>query len=562
MRCVVDIETDGLVDDVKAVHCIVAKDISTNKVYTFKEDECYNKFPEFSKTIDNYIMHNGVSFDARILNKFNIATITPTKVTDTLLLSQLLYPELEGGHSLEAWGERFNSPKKKYEDFKTYSSEMLEYCKQDVEITHKLNKYINKKLHTCPQQVINLEHEVRAIIDQQETNGFMLDEKKASLLVARFIDDCSMLEEEFQKIFPPITHKRVSEKTGKSLRDRVEVFNPASRKQIAERLQVLGWKPKKKTDKGNVIVDEGVLNKINLHEAKLLSKYLLLQKRIVQINSWRKLADERGRVHGRVMTLRTVTGRMAHHSPNMAQVPASYSPYGKECRECWTVEDPTHYVLVGTDASQLEIRCLAHYMNDPEFTKEILNGDIHSSNQKMAGLETRDQAKTFIYAMMYGAGSAKIGTIVGGTEEGMEDFELRNLGDKLIKKFMRSLPSFKHLKSSVEEASKSGKIKGLDGRPLTIRSYYKALNTLIQGAGSIICKTWLVFMMKKVYAYDLDVRLVASVHDEYQFEVRKDHVPEFCNITTHTIKEAEKILKLKCPMQSNYKIGRTWADTH
>ncbi len=553
MKCIVDIETDGLVEDVKAVHCIVAKDIETNEIYTFKEDECYNKFPEFSKNIDNFIMHNGVSFDARILNNFNITTITPTKVTDTLLLSQLLYPEIEGGHSLSAWGERFNSPKKKYEDFTAYSSEMLEYCKQDVEITHKLNKYINKKLHTCPQQAINLEHEVRAIIDQQETNGFMLDEKKASLLVSGFIDDCSILEKELQQTFPPITHKRISEKTGKSLQDRVEVFNPASRKQIAQRLQVLGWKPNKRTDKGNVIVDEGVLNKIDLPEAKLIAKYLLLQKRIVQINSWRELADKNGRVHGKVMTLRTITGRMAHHSPNMAQVPASYSPYGKECRECWTVEDPTHYVLVGTDASQLEIRCLAHYMDDVEFTREILNGDIHSANQQMAGLETRDQAKTFIYAMMYGAGPAKIGSIVGGTK--VE-------GDKLIKKFMRSLPTFTDLKSSVEEASKSGKIKGLDGRPLTIRSSNKSLNTLIQGAGSIICKTWLVFMMKKIYTNDLDVKLVASIHDEYQFEVRKDHVQEFCQITKHTMKETEKILNLKCPMQSNYKIGKTWAETH
>jgi len=553
MRCVVDIETDGLVEDITVVHCIVAKDIKTNKVYTFKEDECYNKFPEFSKTIDNYIMHNGVSFDARILNNFNIATITPNKVTDTLLLSQLLYPEIEGGHSLAAWGERFNCPKTKHEDFTSYSSEMLEYCKKDVEITHKLTKYINQNKYACSQQAVNLEHEVRAIVDQQESNGFMLDEKRASILIARFTDESSGLEKDLQKIFPPITHKRVSEKTGKRLRDRVEVFNPSSRKQIAERLQTLGWKPKKKTPKGNIIVDEGVLNKINLPEAKLISKYLLLHKRIVQINSWRTLADRSGRVHGKVMTLKTVTGRMAHHSPNIAQVPASYSPYGKECRECWTVEDPSRYVLVGTDASQLEIRCLAHYMNDPEFTKEIINGDIHSSNQKMAGLKTRDQAKTFIYAMMYGAGSAKIGSIVGGTKED---------GDKLIKRFMRNLPTFNDLKLSVEGAAKEGRIKGLDGRPLTIRSPHKSLNTLIQGAGSIVCKTWLVYMIKKIYAYDLDVKLVASIHDEYQFEVRRDHIKNFCEITQHTIKHTEKTLKLKCSMESNYKIGTTWAETH
>ena len=553
MRCIVDIETDGLVEDAKTIHCIVAKDIQTNKVFSFVEEECYTKFPDFSKNIDNFIMHNGVSFDARILNNFNITRITPSKVTDTLLLSQLLYPEIEGGHSLAAWGERFNSPKNDYKDFTHYTPEMLEYCKQDVEITHKLTKYISSNLFGCSQQAIELEHKVRAIVDQQEVNGFTLDERKASILVAQFLDETINIENKLQEIFPPITHQRISERTGKKLQDKVEVFNAASRKQIASRLQSLGWKPTKHTPKGNIIVDEKVLSTIDLPEAKLISRYLLLQKRIVQINSWRSLTDSESRVHGKVLTLKAVTGRMAHHSPNMAQIPASYSPYGKECRECWTIADPDRYVLVGTDASQLEIRCLAHYMNDKKFTKEVIEGDIHTYNQRKAGLKTRDESKTFIYAMIYGAGAAKIGLISGTSKQG---------GQKLIDSFLRNLPSFKHLKSDLEKTAMSGRIKGLDGRPLTIRSSHKALNTLIQGAGAIICKHWLVCMIKKINAYNLDVRLVASIHDEYQFEVRKDHVQKFCRITKDAMKETEKILKLKCPMDNDYKIGRTWAETH
>jgi len=553
MRCIVDIETDGFVDNVQKIHCIVAKDIQTNKVFSFIQDECYTKFPEFSKQIDNFIMHNGVSFDARILNNFNLTTITPTKVTDTLLLSQLLYPEIEGGHSLEAWGERFKSPKQDHTDFTTYSPQMLEYCKQDVEITHKLVKYIGSHMFGCPSQAIELEHQVRAIVDQQEVNGFMLDEQKASVLVAQFMDETAEIENNLQKVFPPITHERYSEKTGKRLQDKIEIFNPASRKQIASRLQTLGWKPKKHTEKGNVIVDEKVLNTIDIPEAKLISRYLLLQKRIVQINSWRELADSKGRVHGRVMTLKTVTGRMAHHSPNMAQVPASYSPYGKECRECWTVSDPIRYSLVGTDASQLEIRCLAHYMNDPYFTKEVIEGDIHTYNQHKAGLKTRDEAKTFIYAMMYGAGASKIGLIAGRSKIG---------GQELIDSFLRNLPSFKNLRAELERTSRSGRIKGLDGRPLSVRSSHKALNTLIQGAGAIICKHWLVCMTKKIHHQKLDARLVASIHDEYQFEVRKDHINKFCNITKEAMKETEKILNLKCPMDNEFKVGKTWAETH
>ena len=553
MKCVVDIETDGLINNVTTVHCIVAKDVETNEVYSFVEEECYGKFKEFSKHIDQFIMHNGVNFDARILNNFNITTISPTKVWDTLLLSQLLYPEIEGGHSLEAWGERFKSPKQDHTDFTTYSPEMLEYCKQDVEITHKLVKYIGSHMYGCSIEAIQLEHTVRAIIDQQEVNGFMLDEKKASMLVAKFMDETNKIENSLQKVFPPITHERYSDKTGKRLQDKIEIFNPASRKQISERLQTLGWKPTKHTEKGNVIIDEKVLNTIDIPEAKLISRYLLLQKRIVQINSWRELADKEGRVHGKVMTLRTVTGRMAHHSPNMAQVPASYSPHGKECRECWTVSDPDNYVLVGTDASQLEIRLLAHYMESQDYINEVINGDIHTVNQQLAKLTTRDQAKVFIYAMMYGAGAAKIGSIINGSKAD---------GERLIKEFVRNLEPFQILKSKVEKAAESGRIKGLDGRPLYIREPYKAMNTLIQGAGAIVCKHWLVSMIKKIYQSKLDVRLVASIHDEYQFEVRKDYVDKFCQVTKEAMKEAEKILKLKCPMDNEFKVGLTWADTH
>lgn len=152
---------------------------------------------------------------------------------------------------------------------------------------------------------------------------------------------------------------------------------------------------------------------IDLPDAKIIAEYLLLQKRVAQVKSWLELVQEDGKVHGKVLTLRAVTGRMAHNSPNVAQVPAVYSPYGKECRECWTVASPNN-VLVGCDASSLELRVLAHYLGDTKFIKEVVEGDIHTANQNAAGLETRDQAKTFIYAFIYGAGPAKIGSIVGG----------------------------------------------------------------------------------------------------------------------------------------------------
>jgi len=264
-------------------------------------------------------------------------------------------------------------------------------------------------------------------------------------------------------------------------------------------------------------------------------------------------SQEDNRVRGSVMTLRTITGRMAHASPNMAQVPAVYSPYGKECRGLWTVDDVSKYRLVGVDASGLELRCLAHYMNDPEYTNIVLTGDVHTANQERAGLKTRDQAKTFIYAWLYGAGAAKIGKVVGGNAK---------QGQQLITKFLSNMPALKNLRMWVSKEAASGTIPALDGRLLHIRSEHAALNTLLQGAGAIVCKQWLVHIMERVIKAKLDVRLVASIHDEYQFEVAIPDIERFCRLTKEAMTQTTKTLKMKCELDCDYKVGKTWADTH
>jgi len=237
----------------------------------------------------------------------------------------------------------------------------------------------------------------------------------------------------------------------------------------------------------------------------------------------------------------------------MAQVPAIYSPYGKECRDLWTIDNPDTHVLLGTDASGLELRCLAHYMDDPKFTKEVLTGDVHTANQKMAGLQTRDQAKTFIYAFLYGAGPSKIGKVVGAGAK---------RGQQLITNFLRNMPRLKKLRDNVIEASQTGTIKALDGRVLHIRADYASLNTLIQGAGAIVCKQWLVHMDEGIRKAGVDVKLVASVHDEYQFEVAKTDAERFGQITKDAMLETTKTLEMQCPLDCEYKIGTTWKETH
>jgi DNA polymerase I-like protein with 3'-5' exonuclease and polymerase domains len=544
MKAVVDIETDGL--DATKIHCIVAQHYQTGETRQWVGDEC-SQFGEWSGKIDQFIMHNGLSFDGPILNRLANAKIKSHKIRDTLIESQLYNPVRDGGHSLASWGERLYYPKGEFTEFEEYSEKMLEYCIRDTELTRKLGVSLEQEGRIFSPKAYDLERQIRIIIDRQQDNGFAFNLMEGQILLARLEDEQRQLESRANEMFEP---------TEVQLKTKVKhiPFNIASRKQIAERLVLRGWKPKKHTDKGNIIVNEDVLSKIrDMPEAQMFSRYFLIQKRTGLLKSWIQECQEDGRVHGKVLTLRTITGRMAHHKPNMAQVPAVHSPYGKECRSLWTVSNPETHQLVGTDASGLELRCLAHYLDSEGFTKEVLTGDIHTANQKAAGLKTRDQAKTFIYAFLYGAGAAKIGKIVGGSSR---------TGRELIEKFLKNIPPLKTLRTNIQEAAQSGLIKGLDGRRLHIRSDHAALNTLIQGAGAVVCKQWLVEMDKGIQSSGLDARLVVSVHDEYQFEVAKPDIEPFTKITKEAIQSTEKILNFKCGLNSSFKVGNNWAETH
>ena len=383
-----DIETNTNFD---TIWCCVTKKGDEVKVWTQASG-----LKEYLGT-SKLVMHNGISFDAYLLNRLWGMKIRTAQVLDTLVLSRLLNPNREGGHSLGAFGTRLGLEKIDFSDYDSgLSEEMVEYCIRDVNLLERVYYELEreKSVYGFGERAVEIEHEVAAIVCKQERRGFKLDLPKCMGLVAEFSDRMREIEHQLQGIFQPITTERFSEKTGKRLKDHVEVFNPGSRQQIAKRLQALGWKPTKMTEKGSVIVDEDTLSGVDLPEAKLVAEDLMLQKRYAQVKSWIDAVQEDGRVRGKVITNGAVTGRMTHHSPNMAQIPSSSSPYGHECRACWTVDDG--YRLVGADASGLELRMLAHYMKDQDYVKEVCEGDIHTKNQNAAGLAERSQAKTFI----------------------------------------------------------------------------------------------------------------------------------------------------------------------
>lgn len=587
MRIVLDIETNLRHDK---IHLVVTKDIDTGEVHTWKEA---SQLREYLKDATLIIGHNVISFDAPILNRLWKTKIRLKNVQDTLILSRLLDPSREKGHSLEAWGESLGIQKIDYRAIwlwlNHYDSEVISkeekvpngvefdnphmdclehYCIRDVEVCArlylKLCNDINEKQFS--QESVELEHKVAAIIAEQERNGFKLDTVYATVLLTDIKGKMAGIYEQMQHRWPPYEVPRVSEKTGKQLKPLLVTFNPGSRKQIGEKLVELGWKPKKFTETGQAMVDEGTLSEIkNIPEAAMIAEYLMLQKRVAQIESWLEAVKYDGRVHGKVITNGAVTGRATHSSPNMGQVPNTSSIYGAECRECWTVEEGN--VQVGVDLSGIELRCLSHYMQDAEWQRELLEGDVHWKNTQAFGLvpmgtakedtkehkDARNLSKTLTYSVLYGAGPAKVGSTVGGSAKE---------GGKLIDNFMRNTPSLKKLKDKVDRFSAKGWVPGLDGRKIWVRSEHAALNSLLQSAGAIIAKKWIVVFTEELKSRKIPYKLLAWVHDEVQLETKPEYGDMVGKIVVESARKAGELLNFRCPVDAEYRVGKNWHDCH
>lgn len=609
-----DIETNGLLDTLDTIHCVGIHNTATGESFVANDHGASVSVEEALKMLmaaDSICGHNIIAFDIPAIQKVHKWFAPAGQVRDTLIMSRLIYanmaevdfklrkknPKLTtkmiGSHSLEAWGIRLGEWKGDYAEvmeakgldpWAEWNQEMDDYCGQDVVVTRLLyEKLISKGFS---EESIQLEHDVAPIILRQEKHGFLFNSAAAWKLAETLQKRRVILESELRAAFPPWMRGRGVHTPKRSMRRKVVtefgewreqvtegapftrieqvIFNPGSRDHIADRLIAkYGWKPRQFTDEGKPKVDETVLEALPYPEAKLLTEYLLVEKRIGQVadgrEAWVKAIGKDGRIHGLVNQNGAVTGRMTHSKPNMAQVPKVDSPYGEECRSLFCV--PAGRMLVGADASGLELRCLAHYMarwDGGEYAKVILEGDIHSVNQQAAGLPTRDNAKTFIYAFLYGAGDAKIGTIVGRGAKA---------GKALKDRFLKGIPALGNLLSAVKKRAKSsGYLTGLDGRKLYIRSDHAALNTLLQGAGAIVMKKALVILdgdlQERGFVPGHHYEFVANVHDEWQIECDAPLAEEIGKAAVGAIRKAGEHFGFRCPLDGEFKIGRNWAETH
>lgn len=563
-------------------------------------DEC----EEFIQSADVIIGHNLIGFDvpvgSRARNKCRFYRKDREAMLDTLVMSRLAFPHLAdldyrrkdfdkkfiGSHSMKAWGLRLGNNKTEYcGGFDELSEEMIEYCKQDVAVNIDILNHLCKEhpwlmerrgQHglVVPAPCLRTELEFAFVCRLQEMNGIGFDESRAQDLAMFLEKRRSQIKNDLVKKFSPIDEIVMKTKT------KPVEFNPNSRQHLAKALQGLGWKPQDFTPNGQPKVDETVLSGLTQYpEAKAMAEFLMLSKRLGQLSygreAWLSLLEEkdgthRRTIHGGVNTLGTITGRCSHRRPNVAQVPSVSSPFGYECRSLF-IPRWKSMRMVGCDASGLELRCLAHYLHpydDGKYTNLIKKGDIHTANQEAAGLETRNQAKTFIYALIYGAGPAKMGTIVGG---GARE------GKVLMNQFYKNMPALKMLQTRVQKAYRTrGYLLGLDGRRLQVRSAHSALNTLLQGAGAIIMKNFtnLVHKEARIFKVPDESRMIhynqlAHIHDEVQYECSEKDVDHLQKIIYRSFANSAKIPglktesgKLHCPIVGEVRVGDNWAETH
>lgn len=587
MRLVFDIETDGLYDDVTTLWCMSIKNLDTreNNIYRCDIEGSIEEGLSLLSKAKQVIGHGIINYDLPVLRKLvGFELPNDTQITDTLILSRLFHPDRIGGHSLRAWGERLGFPKGDYDDWTGgLTEEMVTYCLRDSEVTEALYGALKKEIKGQSWgESIEIEHKVAFIISEQQVNGVEFDISKALFLRWKMERRVTALDKKIVPLLPTTVAPRGTvvrnpflKYGGLSVRAKVFLtpttkiggpFQPIEYKttdlnsdhQVKLWLEKMGWKATEFTPTGGGRLTPDSFDSLpDANLGVLLKERSNLNHRVGAVTGWIDRIRNDYRLTAAANSCGTNTGRMRHS--NVINVPSVHAFMGKEMRSLFTVRDG--YTLVGHDASGLELRMLAHYMNDDTYTEALLHGDIHSHNQELAGLHTREAAKTFIYAFIYGAADAKLGSIVEGDE--LAGAELRS-------KFLRENPKLSRLIPKAQRAARErGYLIGLDGRRIWLRRdergrvlAHKALNALLQSAGAIVMKKSMVLLDQWAKEEGLEYKKVLDMHDEGQAEVLTEHSERYAELAIKSIVEAGIHFKMNLPLAAEAKIGTNWAETH
>lgn len=601
-RLAFDIETDGLRREGKdgrpkmtRVHCIVTQDLDTREVRRYWDAEIAAT-PDGSllEAVDALakaavlVSHNGVGFDLPVIeDEYGVDLWwrggRGIGIHDTLVLSHLIFPRigdidrrqpdfprhLFGRHSLEAWGYRLGHHKgdfaKQDHAFDELTPEMVDYCANDVAITAELYSRLMAK--DWPEASIRLEHRFAWQIARMMDNGFPFDLHAALDLEERVETELSAIDERLHEALGPVV-------TEMKTKTKVEPVNLASTLQVTTKLQELyGWVPQVFTANGRPKFDDVVVS--GLPETVPVKDDLVRRASLLGARK-RLLGDQKKGTPGLIQHAQEVapgehrvfhycnhngarTGRCTHAHPNV-NFPRVTSPWGPEFRGM--VKAPEGWVIVGCDMSGVDARMIAHYLaplDDGEMVKMVLAGSLHDDNRRLMAEVvpdiTRSTGKNVFYAVCYGAYPARVG-ITAGNVGPKKGGQLR----RLIRERVRGLDELIRGVSATTETR--GWLRGLDGRRLVPDAPFSALNTLAQGGAAVVMKEATALVMEKIEAKNIPAVLILHVHDEGQILTRPEFADEVGQMFVDSIKEAGEVWGVRCPLDGEYKVGRTWAETH
>jgi len=632
---VVDIETDPI--PATRIWCIVVREVGSNEHLVWDESNL-EKFKEYAKDVDYWIAHNGIGFDIPTLNRLLGTELDLRKVIDTFVVSRTVnYPGFQT-HSLDELGESVGVKKIKFNDFSKYTAEMLKYCKRDVDVTVKVYERYKKYIwDTKWEESLRVEHDMAIICNDMQNNGFSFDKKEAQRLLNHVTARMYDLEVKFQSQWPPelteVNRLRYRVKLDGSLFETVskaqtrypktkvegsdlvcydyKAFNPGSTKDRVEKLWEAGWKPTEKTKTHYKFFNQAGVGKpwgkstlttalydakkaefdyygwtvseenlLTLPEdapeaAKNLAEWLTLEGRRSSLVEWIGQCREDGRIHGKFWHIGAWTGRMAHSSPNSANISSAFhkeggptnaveqvkSDFDARLRALWRADEKAY--LVGTDAEGIQLRILAHYLKSDDYVHAIVEGskedetDIHNVNKRALGLNhlDRDDAKTFIYAHVLGAGLAKTARILRTTQ---------SVAKGAVNRFKTELGLDVLRKGIIERDSRRGYFDGLDDRKVIQNNGHLMLAGYLQNGEAVVMKH-----ANRLWRYWADEALinykqVNFVHDEWQTECYDslDAAEYLGQLQCSSLVEVGKRLGVYCPLAGSTDIGRNWYDTH
>lgn len=590
---ILDIETDGLVNP-KNIWCIVTKDIDTNAVQVFDGEDMLTRFQVFADTITKAIGHNIISFDQPVLEahgiKFNCDWF------DTLVVSRLLNVGRSGGHSLENWGTILGFPKGDHNEYDKYSPEMLEYCKNDVELTHKVFTFqdnILKRNKGSFDAAISIEHDTQRICNDMHRNGFKFNISAARELRAHIQSRVDALDTVIHDAYPP---RLVRTQLKTKVREDWITFNPASPKQLVDVLWEAGWKPVDRTVghakkvKNREKLDDKTkrygwkVSEANLQTlpetapeaCKVLVERLLCNGRLRTLDEWEAEYNEQtGRIHGTIVPLGARTHRATHQSPNMGNVPTKKSikynapklrelalDYGAKMRSMWECDADSW--LVGCDMESAHLRIFAHLIDDAGFIQALISGkkedgtDPHSLNKRALGdvCLDRDRAKTFIFSYLNGAAASKVSDIFGCSAKEAKE---------CLDKFVKAYPGLAKLKKeTIPNDASRGYFIGTDGRKIICDSEHHMIGMYLQSTEAILMKYANRMWRQRLDALGIKYRQVNWVHDEWVTEITGSDglARSVGEIQSQSIRDVGETFGLRCPMGGEYKIGKNWLDVH